>query len=384
MAVHGRIEIRIDSGSTASTDFFVTLHNFLLGLPGVTRIASSNGSGGTGIDYRDAPTTIGTNAFAVFRFGNAQIPFYVLIQCVNTTGSGTAIATPGNFSTYPGGGTTSFGVMIAIAQRLDGTSPWAGTTTNNGTDTKSSPVWTPGTSALSVFPRANAVGGAFATNREAMMMLNTVNLGSTEADQDIFAFGMRAQFLADDDSLMIMQDRSSDGSFAWFFFGRYTPRPGLSIQAPYVCLQQQNGTNDPIVPSYTWGSTTQSTSLTWVSSGDGGIAHPVVASGVKIVATDGTNTMFNSVQYSPNRASGTAGRFDLVPVYVVINETPNIGFLGTIPFFRTAYNLPPMYLSPDRKLAAFGNGSISSGKIVVPWDGITAPNSGINRQGISF
>ncbi len=385
MAVHGRIECRINSGTAATTDYFVTLHNFLLSLPGDTRISCNFGSGGTGIDYRDAPTTIGTNAFAVFRFGNATTPFNVLIQCINTTGSGTTIASPGNYAyaTTNNYGTSVFGVMIVVAQRADGTNAWGGGTANVGADTKSTPVWTAGSSTLNVWPRINSSGGTFATNREALMMLSTVNAGATEYYNDIFTRGIRVNFIADDDNLLIVWDMGSDGSYQFWYFGKYTPRAALNIQTPYVCIHM--GTpRDPIVSNFTYGSTTQVTNGDFTTAGDGGVAHPTAASGIKNVLIDGTASLFNSSIYNPNRAAGLLGRFDLPPAYVAVNEAPFFGMLGSINFFRTAYNLPSLYMSPDRKLAIFGNGSVQSGKIVVPWDGLTVPGSGINRAGISF
>lgn len=386
MTVRGRIECRISPGATATTDFFVTFHNFLLSLPGVTRIACNFGATGTGIDYRDAPTTIGTNAFAVFRFGSAITPFFVLVQCVNTTSTVASFAAPGlpgAVSINPGTSTATFGVTIAVAQRLDGLSPWGGGIANVGADAKSSPVWTAGASALNVWPRANAAGGTFATNREGMMLLVTSGMGATEEFNDIFTYGGRVHFLGDEENLMILFDRQVDGSFSFFYFGRYVPRPGITIQTPYVCLSSTQAANDPPVKNMNWGTLAQTTSNTFVSTGDGGVSNPIVANGVKLVYTDYPSNIF-SQNISPNRAGSTLGRFDLAPVYVAINEAPFRGLLGTINFFRLSYNMPPMYLSPDRRLAAFGNGLVPSGKLVVPWDGVTAPGAGNSRQGISF
>ena len=391
MTVKGRIECRIQPTGYASGDFFVTLHNFLLNLPNCTRIACNFGSGGTGFDYADTNSgkVLGTNAFYVFRFSSALIPFYVLVQMVtyNATGAAPgalAIASPGNLSNTLGAA-SNVGVCISIAQLLSGGSPWAGGTANAGADAKGVAVWTAGASTLISYPRVNSVGGTYATNCEGMMILNMMNVSASEALPDLYINngGSRIHLLADNENLMVLSDTGNNGSYSVFYFGRYQPRAGvgLTVQVPYFCCNNTNSGLDPIIPNSTvFGYTTQQTSTSLV---DGGVPHPTVSNGVKVMTLD-YSTLFNNFLLSPNKIISSPPRFDMQPVYIAMSEAPYNALLGTSSFFRVGYGMPPNWTSPDKKLAAFGNGLVSSAKIIVPWDGVTAIGSGNTRQGISF
>lgn len=400
MTTKGKIEVRINSGIRATGEYFVSLHNFLSGTCssiGVTRIASNYGSGGTGFGYWDTSpsATPGTNAWAVFRFGNAQIPFNVLIQVVNinsanvtTLGANTNVTVPasnvGNQSTY-------YGVLITVAQRLDGTNPWAGGTANVGADAKATTVWTPGTSTLIAYPRTNSVGGGFATNREGCMNLNYVNLqvatgGANDQTNDIYNYGTRSQFLADENNLLIVDDTGANGNNKHFYFGKYVPRPGVNPQAPYVCMNQMYQLHDPIVARYNYGSVNQTVGVNNYATtiGDGGICHPTASNGVKLVYPDYVaNAM--STFYQPNRTVTNQSRYELFPVYIGMNESTTVGLLGSIDFFRLISNVPTYYTNSEKTLAVFGGSSgNTTTKLAIPWDGKTSPGSGISREGIDF
>jgi hypothetical protein len=386
MTVMGNLESRINAGSYTSGEMYITIINTLnrMSSLGITRIASNYGTAGTGFNYWDVGPTIGLNSWVVYRFANATIPFYMLIQCVipNTTNS-TSIGTPGAGSISTNwGGLTSYGVAFAVSMRLDGLSPWNGTTNNNGIDTKGTPVWIPGASTLCAFPRVNSVGGTYATNREAITPIIDQSI-STGQPYPSSAYNQRMNIIVDENNFLILLDSDINGSYSWFYFGKYVPRPDLNIQVPYVMLSQMHAGLDPIVARYNYGLATVPTSFQWLSTGDGGIVHPTASTGVKIVYTD-TSSTHMSTTYNPNRSTGVIGRYDLLPVYVLMSELNYTGLLGSIDFFRVGYGLGCQTTSNDRRLAVFGTAYPTSGKIVVPWDGSTSPGSGINRIGVAF
>lgn len=399
MTTKGKIEVRINPGIRATGEYFVSLHNFLSGTCssiGVTRIASNYGSGGTGFGYWDTSpsATPGTNSWAVFRFGNAQIPFNVLIQVVNINSSnGTTLGANTNVTVVPNSvasNTTNYGVLITVAQRLDGTNPWAGGTANVGADAKATTVWTAGTSTLIAYPRTNSVGGSFATNREGCMVLNEVNLsnwglGVNDLNNDIYTYGTRSHFLADENNLLIVDDTGSNGTNKYFHFGKYVPRPGINAQAPYVCMNQMYVLHDPIVARYNYGSVTQPAQNNFSNTiGDGGVCHPTASNGVKLMYPDYVANAMNAF-YQPNKTVTNIARHEIFPVYVGMNEAPYYGLLGSIDFFRQISNVPTYYTNPDRTLAVFGGAaSNQSTKLAIPWDGKTSPGSGISREGIDF
>ena len=405
MTVHGTIECRIPPGmysasagtSNAVNEFFISLYNAFNNLSsiGVTRIAYNKGNAGTGMTYWDQGSPPGNGAWALFRFGNATIPFYVLIQGANLTSyeaftyASYAGCTPcvGVHNNY----TTGYynNVSIAVAMRADGTSPWGGTTVNTGTDTKSSPVWTPGSSTLAVFPRSDSVGGSQATNKEAVSCLSFASSIANVTNPNL---GCRLHVLADENNFLIITDGGSDSMSGFSYFGKYIPRPGITPQIPYVMLWNpyENFTTSYLVfPPAGLGAygTATNTSLTTF---DGGIVHPTASNGVKIAVVDNLSmcNYTSTQQMSPSRVGN--GRFDMFPIYVGMLESTYNGILGSLYFMRFSSGMASGWTSPDKKLVAFGNNSYISTsyntgqKLIVPWDGVTVPFTGITRLGINF
>jgi hypothetical protein len=411
MTVHGTIECRIPAGlytvsgtSNANNEFFISLYNAFNNLSsiGVTRIAYNKGNGGTGMTYWDQGSPPGNGAWALFRFGNATIPFYVLIQGANLT-------TYDSFSYTNYSGCTPClsvhasyntgyynNVSIAVAMRLDGTSPWGGTTVNTGTDTKTSPVWTPGSSTLAVFPRCNSVGGSQATNKESASCITFANTIGNVSCPNI---GCRLHLLADENNFLIVTDANNDSSSAFTYFGKYVPRPGITPQIPYVMLCNPYEGNPlsyltfPPPPLAYYGPVSYTGLTPSAASGaffDGGIVHPTASNGVKTAVIDHLviNNYTSTQQMSPSRIGN--GRFDMFPIYVGMFESTHVGILGTLCFMRFSAGMVSGWTSPDKKLVAFGNNSYSAQsyhtgqKLIVPWDGATIPFTGITRLGINF
>lgn len=408
MTIKGKLEVVIAGGKRASGEYFVSLYNFLNGLSsiGVTRIASNYGTavsgfGGNGFGYWDTSpnATPGSNAWAVFRFGSAQVPFNVLIQVqnINNTTGGTALGSNTTYTTSMGvtsNLTTMYGNLISVAQRADGVNPWNGGTANVGADAKNAIVWQSGslpTQSLLSYPRVNSDGGALQTTRTGCMPLNVVynNNSSTDANSnvnDIWRLGSRSHFLADENNLLILDDTGLNGSYKFFYFGKYQPinkGSGFNPTVPYVCLNHLYPAHDPAVPKYQYGSTAQ-LFIDFTTQGDGGIAHPNPTKGVKTVYLDYITSGVNYV-YLPNRTRTSSGQFEMFPVYLGMNDAPHLSVCGVLDFFKVVGNIPPNFMHPGRKLAFLqGSNTATSGKIAVPWDGLTAPGSGRTREGIDF
>lgn len=382
---------------SSNNDYYVTLYNFLNNLSsiGVTRVAYNVGLSGTGMTYWDLGAPPGNGAWALFKFGNAQIPFYVLIASSNLranwgwqrTSHAAALPCSDNLF-YSSGATTNNGyysvVSIAIAQRADGSNPWNGTMVNTGSDTKGTPVWTPGSSALAVYPRNNSTGGDKATNREAVTILICCST-SPDADTypDIFYGEMRSQFFADENNLLIMNDGFANGSYSSFYFGKYVPFAGMNPDIPYVMLNSLYS-SDPTFYYSTYGSASATTTNIMNSTGgDGGICHPTATLGVKncLLSTAGT---LRTLKFHPSKAVPNYGRFDTFPITVGLGESPYWGQLGTLDFIRFCCGVPSMATTVDKKLAILGHYNLTATKLIVPWDGITQPGSGTSRLGISF
>lgn len=384
--------MRFPISTRGPNEFFVGIVNFLDSLTsiGVTRIASNWGvasvplNQGFGFQYWDQQFPPGSNAFGVWRFGNAAVPFNIFVTLVNVNTETVSPTTPSTLSFNPSSSTNRTCVAISIAQRLDGTNPWNGGTANAGADSKGTPFWTPGSSTLIAYPRVNSIQGASVANREAMMFISSYAYSSNENYNDHSSGPMRAILLADENNFLLLTDLNLDNAWQFFYFGKYVPRPSLNIQVPYVCLHQNN-ISDPAVTRKNWGSPAVQLNFDWTSLGDGGIVHPVASNGVKVVFTD-YSSMFFDVRFAPNRTVGSVGRYDMIPIFLGMNDiTSNTyGLMGSIDFFRLTYGLPSGFMSNDRKLLVIGNGLTASGKMVVPWDGATSLGSGNSRVGVSF
>ena len=410
MTIKGKIETRILGGSNANNETFVTVYNFFNSLSsiGVTRIAYNRGNGGTGMTYWDQGSPPGNCAWALFRFGNAMIPFYVLLQGCNITQeygyyyTNYAGCTPCVNSDADSNHRNGFysHMAIAIAMRLDGTSPWNGTTVNTGTDTKGSPVWTPGGSSLAIWPRCNAVGGTQATNREAVTTITT-SVNSTDFNYRYYSYaGGRIHMLADENNIYLAFDAGANASYSNFYFGKYIPRNGVNPQIPYVMLNNAaistSATNRKAPFANNSHGAISNTTPNWYDGvGDGGVCHPNATLGVKIAWNE-----YPSIYYLSNRSSGAGyenwyhpnkvmafnNRFNIFKSIVCLNEHPYFGILGEIDFFKIAYKLPTHSLINNKQYLVVGidDNYEPNIKNLIPWDGITMPGSGISREGISF
>lgn len=394
MTVHGSIDHRILGGGNVNTSIpvseaFSALCNFLTSswavAAGVERIAYNIGSGGLGLGWWDMPDAVGNNAWAVYRFASASFPFYLLTQYSNgsfATGSGSPGVLMGSNTSWQA--TDAGGIGFAVAVREDGGNPWNGTTNNNGSDTKGTPVWTGGPSRLFAFPRSNNTGGSHATNKE-----NCIGFlyNKTNDVNSIKYSGARVHYLLDEDNFLALGDIGYDGSYTMFYYGKYDRRPDVtSSLPPHVCLASTDQNTTPL-PQYgasiIYGSVSGSN-----GSQEGGIVFPLpgapgIPYGVRGCSLDITPNFLSDPRFHPNSGFYEA-KYDTYPLFVALNESPTFGFLGRISFFNMCFGLASHATDVNRTRAVFGNNTHATIKMVVPWDGASSPGQSADRYGRQF
>lgn len=331
-------------------------------------LASNNGSGGTGEDYYDGGSPAGENAWIYTEWdsGAGQL-FGVLAQYADGTAFGTS---PGNPGQIDGGALD--GVGFAMAVRDDGTSPWGGTTNDDGSDTKGATVWTPGSSSVHAFPRANGVGGDEATNKEQMTRF--VDQGSTNATG-------RYHFVANADGLLLLGDINDDGSYTQIFMGRYTPRAGLSglLTTPYVMVR------DTTISGWFFrGSSNVYGDLTGVSARNGGLVA-LPADDVMQFTTTVVGSSQDSTFYQPN-ALISPNEFEPMPMGLLAHESGKTGDFGLAGFVDSElvaaiYNSTSHQTNAAGTLAYVGVTTTAAFKHAISWDGGAAPGNGVTRAG---
>ena len=306
---HGSVEHYItNSGASGCRDAFAAIVNFLDSR--MTRIASNaGGSGQSGTvalslpGYTSDANHSGENAFGVWRWDQPSgRKVYVLLQWSYGSSFGSS---PGD----PGVSSTTYGVGIQIATRLNDTSPWAGGTSNAGADAKASPVWTPGVSTLVVYPRINGTSGTAATNKEGCVRIATCDVSPS-----------RLHAMIDNTCLYFAVDELGDGSYnSVFFFGPYTPRPGIT---------PSQGSNF-MVCTYTApeGSTAIGT-LAGNSSVEGGVC---------VAAADGCRIAYLSIvgnlstaMLQPNSFVSEYDEFDVHIRAYDTEGTSTVGYVGKV------------------------------------------------------
>lgn len=393
-------------------------------------------SPGTGMNYYDQQSPSGNNAWAVFEFTNANPSFWILIQFSSEEGA-LSVNTLGNspgyparcqgFSTalsYPYDKGPSFGISVAFYK--DGSTPWNGTTLNDGTDTKIDPVWISGSVA---FPRSNQsslgnhysiptdVGSAYFTTSSSDLMQLREGIVGTNAYPDLGSYRNSGDSYFDsysgimhvivsEETLLILTDPKGIGQYSIFYFGKYSAMLESNNWANYVCLQQYNSRDGyTILHRYgdatntTYGSrfaaqSTNNTNTVTIPKIQGGANHPLYNQ-TRGVILDNNNLLSGSsdsdVVYLrfPNRLFGdmtgrNPGVFDVFNIPIACFEDNHYyGHLGEIDFIKLTRDLPTNSTINNKEYAVFGGTIKNSIKVVVPWDGKTNPGmQGATRTGI--
>jgi hypothetical protein len=378
MTAHGIVDMKLSPTSTAyvNNEMYVGITKFLTSSIaqslGIQRIAYHTGSSatGTGTDYWDTSSRVGQNAFSVYRFMSASVPFNMLIQVADYS-VGTFGSAPGN----PGviGGTLTHGIGIAFAARSDGVNAWSGSINNNGMDTKGAIVWASGSSTLFVYPRANSGGGTYAANKQYCEDASTYHAGIPQVD-------MRVNFICDENSVFWSCHSLSAYDPFYVLFTKYTPRPNVTASFPYVMLKTYYN-DQPSLTKNTYGS------LAGGTTREGGIAHPNPPSGshttmitYPVWYDDGQTTTFR-----PNTIINGVSTFEEHPIYLFSYEASYYGYVGYVDWARIAWNAQPFAMSADGSRAYFGRTGYADEKISVPWSGsVGSFGTHMGRNGVVF
>jgi len=373
--VHGSVDhLTQVIGANGQQEAFTILYNFftnqMIGEGNAELVASNYGFTGTGFDFWDGANPSGENAWACFKMlisdarpGNSNLgAYYVLIQWALAAPFG---ASPGNPGLLLGG--TGDGVGITVAFREDGTSPWGGTTGSPGSDTKGTPVWTPGTSTLHVMDRSCATGGTYATNKENVLKVCDASAAVT-----------RIHCIGDADSFLIFADQGNDTSYEAYLCSLYVPLDHLTVSYP-IAVFGSGGL--PMATATTFGTTAGNTAAEGL----------IICSDASGPADSSTSIdrlearILNSSAYQPNPMA-PGGTYDEPSLAVAAYDTGQglYGWLGTIDFWRESYGMPSNTANSALTKACFGSAVTGSIKLVVPWGSASGPGSGTTRAGRQF
>lgn len=350
------------TGANAVQEQFTILFLFMEAMVAaghMTRIALQWGSGGTGTQFWDEATPFTENAFAVYTWGSgAGTARDILIQWASTDAFGASPGDPGALN-----GSTGDGVGIAMATREDGTSPWGGTTNNDGTDTKGTPVWTPGSSVVHAIDRANTVGGSYAANSENCLR---VALAAPNA--------MRMHVVGDLDNMVILSSETDDGSYRCVTLGRFVGRSGFSGPNPLYCVADMAATM--------WTETVYGTTH-GTGTREGGVLGRSSADGVaSVLLAEARYNGLLTVNLQPNQQVVPQKLDGVVPL-LAYNDPARYGLVGSpdgevLAVFFTDTN---QSVDPTAARAYVGANAGSTQRWGIPWDGGPAPGVGVTRAG---
>jgi hypothetical protein len=337
-----------------------------------SRVALQWGSGGTGTDWFDGANPFGENAFALYKLlasasSVRTTDLYVLIQWASTDTFG---ASPGNPGLIDSG--TGDGVAIAMAFREDGGNPWAGTTNDDGTDTKAATVWTAGGSVLHVLDRSCSdyatLNGTHVTNKENMLEINNMSHNHT-----------RLHAVGDADSFVIFCNESSSlgspGSYRMAYGGVYTPGNDFTMDNPYMLFAgMQNAAISLASPGSIVGTYNCNSYL------EGGLLSNIPTDKVQTFAMIGNPSLHNLV-YQPNMQIA-GGTFDRIPIAVLAYEGSTYGYLGQIPshILAMVFSLPMETVNSAADWAFIGTTNFDNQQFAIPWDGGAAPGLNSTTQ----
>jgi len=373
--VRGSIEHRIVNTSIAGLrDLFAMIAKFFNNHPQMVRIAWQKGGptdrlGDGRLDGLTGEANYsGQAAFGVWRWdqvGGAKI--YILLQWEYANGIGSV---PGN----PGVMNGTYGMGIAFALDTSGGNPWNGGTANAGSDTKNGTnVWVANGGTLLVWPRSNSLGGISPTIRQYLLCLFTQvpNVAAT-----------RLHVMTDDDNLWWAIDANGTGGYDCLgFFGKYTPRSGITPTAGAGFISFSVNANENAWPSF---ASTAYGEATPTTDKEGG-AVIVAADGVKTYAIETIGNLSSSL-LQPNTLVSPAqyDQLDMVLRLVDPNVPTRYGLFGKLDAMPFVYNVPTHATNVGKTKVVFGPTPIAQYKVLMPWDGVTVPGSGGTVTGIQF
>jgi len=407
---HGRVDGRVNlqSGSTTNPaaacvqEVFKTLFDFFSTSGRHTRIAWYRGdSGGTipggtsrGSDYWDGAAPLGPNAFFVVDWVNASARYQMYVHLFDGSTAGTNILQEG-FAQGWNGNIPSIGVSMASGVGAGGAwvSPWAGTTANNGLDTRPANLWTIPTGGRGYFfPRCNSRGGSNATNRNNLAAVFRSSSVPTSS------FTGRFHLATDDDNWALLEDPGDDGGYYLSTGGVYVPRADLVVDRPLVMLtqlQEVDGLqryvdNTSIVfgpPTVTSQQTANGgirVSDNLVGAGGAGVGidvHGVIVDGLPVFDSNLGTIVGN---FNPDKAFPTVTYNELPHFLGTAENAAAYCFAGQYTFMGTIGGVLSLDSNTGRDRAYFGTTTALRRRVAIPWNGTTAPGAGSSRAGLSF
>jgi hypothetical protein len=386
----GTVRGVIDAYTNESTEhkdtanMFKTWFDAFEAHPLMTRIALQYGDGGSGTDYWESATGFGRNSFAVWRLDPSAIrswPYYIIMQSNSggTGGTGAVFgAAPGDPATHGGTTTSQYGSLaLGMAVGIGGDlNPWNGTTANDGTDDKGgSAAYAAGNDGLGKVWRIPAAGGT-----GLLMLPRSNNAGGDQnatMREQIYAYAQgsaiqtRYNLIMDDDNIWAAIDGGDSGGWRHVCLGPIDTHAGLTVDYPFMAASF----NDPVP-------------LSIIGQGEAGVFMPdsTDPEPVRNVHLDSMDTFTTAPQ--PNRLFATA-EFDLLPLWVRVDETPENGLIGVFgtaadDFFLFTYDALDGSVNPGKTRVVLGSSTRAALKICGPWNGLTFPSTGFTREGIAF
>lgn len=364
---------------------FTVIYKFLKHLETLgitTEVARHGGLTGTAanVNFWDETSPFLSNAFFVFRFntnGGRAWPWYLHFQWAGHYGLTARYfgVTPGNpglaNAVQPTASADSFVCSQAAIGVGGDQNPWNGIGTL-GTNQKggrlsgsggAGPIWTipsGGTDVL-VFPRSNYTGGTHATTKQNY----TVHWQSAASN-----LVNRVHLLADDDNFLLLYDRGDNAAYSLYYYGMYTPLPGLVATYPFAAVD--------------WSATAADIGPIAGGSPGGGVATP--SGGVRIVEISRMDLFQDEWTQTPNQFIVPMGsQFDIWKNVLVVAESGHLGTVGEIEFWREVTNTVSFASNSARTKVALGTAAVQDRKLLIPWDGATPPRRNYSvRTGVTF
>lgn len=380
----------------AFSDMFVATYRFLnssIGASmGIVRRACNfnNMASDCDYNYRKLSPPPGNNAWALFEFTSASPPFWLLLQQSDVSNNATFGIGAGEPADNDWSSKIS-GFAVSFAVREDGLSPWGGTTANNGTDTKSRPVWTAGPSRLAMFPISNGPRGQWRVARSGLHPISLwIDIDNTKSRATFF------HFLANEDSVTFLMGHDGGCNYDVTYMGRYNAtNPTSPNSATYAFFSAITDTlgysntdfDDIIYPwhgggdifgrrhygsnnigmTYAGGNSTTGNDYYWT----GGIIDRQRFTSVPI----GLGLPIGMMYYTEfnrrlafNQASKKVDVFN-IPIYV---DGLNRGYVGELSNLKICHTFANHSTINNRKFAAFGRRK-NELKIMSQWGANIAP-----------
>lgn len=383
-AAKGRIDCKQIAGVTGPLTVgtaFISLYKAFKILEGAGKVieVANNWGGGSGFNYHDEASPIGTTGFFVFRIppkAPRAYSLYILVQYVNAS----SLAAAANFKIN--GGTTGstngmLGISFAAALSSAGAdlSPWAGGTAKLGADAKASPTWAVPAdgSKLWIGNRSNNASGSFvATHSDTHTLFANVTAGA-------LGTATRWGVVLDDDNVFFYLDAGDDGVSNIIACVQATLEASITTVPFSHVAFRVTGIFDGAIIGTTSGAT------------DGFGAIEVCVPGPALGSALGTGKIgvLNAAQavLSKFQPSSITSKYTEVQVSVGMEEGAALSYLGKLDAFVTALsnlaNNSTLNLATAPRIVV-GSSTVTQARLAFPWKVNATPLTATTRDGIDF